>query len=62
MIQHHLPHIARKETIVCNGKWSYDYDNQRLTIIAPENEPIVISYDWIAESPKVYSIAAGWAD
>lgn len=57
-----LPHIARKETIVCNGKWSYDYDNQRLTIIAPENEPIVISYDWIAESPKVYSIAAGWAD
>lgn len=58
----HLPHIARKETIVCNGKWSYDYDNQRLTIIAPENEPIVISYDWIAESPKVYSIAAGWAD
>ena len=57
-----LPHIARKETIVCNGKWSYDYDNQRLTIIAPENELIVISYDWIAESPKVYSIAAGWAD
>lgn len=57
-----LPHIARKETIVCNGKWSYDYDNQRLTIIAPENEPIVISYDWIAESPKVYSVAAGWAD
>lgn len=57
-----LPHIARKETIVCNGKWSYDYDNQRLTIIAPENEPIVISYDWIAESPKVYSIATGWAE
>ena len=57
-----LPHYARKETIQCNGKWSYDYDNQRLTIIAPENEPIVISYDWIAESPKVYSIAAGWAD
>ena len=57
-----LPHYARKETIVCNGKWSYDYDSKRLTVIAPEKEPIVISYDWIAESPEVYSIAAGWAD
>ena len=57
-----LPHIARKETIVCNGKWSYDYDSQRLTIIAPEGDDIVISYDWIAESPQIQAIAAGWAD
>lgn len=57
-----LPHYARKETIVCNGKWYYDYDSKRLTVIAPEKEPIVISYDWIAESPEVYGIAAGWAD
>lgn len=57
-----LPHIARKETIICSGSWSYDYDDQRLTVIAPEGEDIVISYDWIAESPKVYAIAAGWAD
>lgn len=57
-----LPHYARKETIVCNGKWYYDYDSKRLTVIAPEKEPIVISYDWIAESPEVYGVAAGWAD
>lgn len=57
-----LPHFARKETIVCNGKWSYDYDSKRLTIIAPEGEDIAISYDWIAESPQVYGVMAGWAD
>lgn len=57
-----LPHYARKETIQCNGKWSYDYDSKRLTVIAPEGDNIVISYDWIAESPVVYGVMAGWAD
>ncbi len=57
-----LPHFARKETIQCNGKWSYDYDSKRLTVIAPEGDNIVISYDWIAESPVVYGVMAGWAD
>ena len=57
-----LPHYARKETIQCNGKWSYDYDSKRLTVIAPEGDNIVISYDWIAESPQVYAVMAGWAD
>ena len=57
-----LPHIAKKETIVCNGAWSYNYDSQQLTVIAPDGEDIVISYDWIAESPNVYAISAGWAD
>ena len=57
-----LPHYARKETIQCNGKWSYDYDSKRLTVIVPEGDNIVISYDWIAESPVVYGVMAGWAD
>ena len=57
-----LPHFARKETISCNGKWSYDYDSKRLTVIAPADTDIVISYDWIAESPVVYAVMAGWAD
>ena len=57
-----LPHFARKETISCNGKWSYDYDSKRLTVIAPADTDIVISYDWIAESPVVYGVMAGWAD
>lgn len=57
-----LPHFAKKETIVCNCAWSYDYDRKLLTIIAPEGEDIVISYDWIAETPTVYAVSAGWAD
>lgn len=57
-----LPHYARKETISCNGKWSYDYDSKRLTVIAPADTDIVISYDWSAESPVVYGVMAGWAD
>ena len=57
-----LPHFARKETIRCNGNWSYDYDSKRLTVIAPKGNNIVISYDWIAESPVVYGVMAGWAD
>lgn len=57
-----LPHFAKKETIVCNGAWSYDYDRKLLTIIAPEGADIVISYGWIAETPTVYAISAGWAD
>lgn len=57
-----LPHFAKKESIVCNGAWSYDYDRKLLTVIAPEGEDIVISYDWIAETPTVYAISAGWAD
>lgn len=57
-----LPHFAKKESIVCNGAWSYDYDRKLLTVIAPEGENIIISYDWIAETPTVYAISAGWAD
>lgn len=57
-----LPHFAKKETIACNGAWSYDYDRKLLTILAPEGEDIIISYDWIAETPTVYAVSAGWAD
>lgn len=57
-----LPHFAKKESIVCNGAWSYDYDRKLLTVIAPKGEDIIISYDWIAETPTVYAISAGWAD
>ena len=57
-----LKHKALKETIICNGKWSYDYDKQLLTIIAPDNEDIIITYSWIGEQITIHSIAAGWAD
>lgn len=57
-----LPHYAKPDTIVCNVIWSYDYDSKCITVIAPEGDNIVISYDWIAESPQVYGVMAGWAD
>lgn len=57
-----LPHYAKSDTIVCNVIWSYDYDSKCITVIAPEGDNIVISYDWIAESPQVYGVMAGWAD
>lgn len=57
-----LPHIAKKETIVCSGAWSYDYDSRLLTVVADKGTEIKISYDWIAEQPEVYAVGAGWAD
>lgn len=57
-----LPHIAKKESIVCSGAWSYDYDSRLVTVVADKDTEIKISYDWIAEQPEVISIGAGWAD
>ena len=57
-----LPHFAKKETIVCSGAWSYDYDSRLVTVVADKGTEIKISYDWIAEQPEVISIGAGWAD
>lgn len=57
-----LPHQAKKETIECTGQWSFDQNNNLLTVIMPEGSDIVVSYDWVAETPTVYDIAAGWAE
>jgi hypothetical protein len=57
-----LPHIAKKETMQCSGQWNFDQETNILTVIAPEGSDIVVSYNWIAETPKIYGIAAGWAE
>lgn len=57
-----LNHMAKKETISCNFPASYDYKNQTLKVIGDKGKDIVVSYDWIAESPHVYGVMAGWAD
>lgn len=57
-----LPHIAKKETMQCSGQWNFDRETNVLTVIAPEGSDIVVSYNWIAETPKIYGIAAGWAE
>lgn len=57
-----LPHFARKDTIVCNGTWSYNDDTRVLTVIADKGTDIKISYHWVAESHEVYGVTAGWAE
>lgn len=57
-----LPHYAKKETIVCNGSWSYDDSSRILTVVADKDTPLVIGYDWIAETQEVYGLTAGWAE
>ena len=57
-----LPHIAKKETMQCSGQWNYDRESQLLTVIAPAGDDIVVSYDWIAENPRIYDVVAGWTE
>lgn len=56
-----LPHQAKKETIVCNGSWSYNENAQILTVIADKDTDLTINYDWIGESQEIYGFTAGWA-
>ncbi len=60
--QFYLPHIAKKETIECTGQWNFNQDRNLLTVIMPEGEDIVVSYDWIAETPELHAVSAGWAE
>lgn len=57
-----LPHKAKTETVSCNCQFDYNEDEQSLIVIGDKGKDIVVSYDWIAESPHVYGIMAGWAD
>ena len=57
-----LPHAARKDTIICNGTWTYNDDTHVLTVIADKGTEIKLSYHWVAESHEVYGVTAGWAE
>lgn len=57
-----LPHAARKDTITCTGKWTYNDDTRQLLVQAEKGAEIKISYHWVAESQKVHAVAAGWAE
>lgn len=56
-----LPHAAKQETIELNGDWSYNPDSQIITVIAPKGQELIISYDWIGETPSIISWTAGWS-
>lgn len=55
-----LDHPAKKETIQCNGNWSYDDASKIITVIATKDTDIIISYEWIAEQQEVYGFNCGW--
>ena len=55
-----LPHRAKKESIKCNGIWTYDEDTQILKYTGVIDDTIQISYDWAGLIPSVDSYVAGW--
>ncbi len=55
-----LPHRAKKETIQCNGIWSYNEDTQILKYTGVIDDTIQISYDWTGLIPSVDSYVVGW--
>ncbi|WP_295157103.1 hypothetical protein [Selenomonas sp. AE3005] len=56
-----LPHKAKKETVVCSAPASYDEESQLITVVAEQGAEITVSYDWIAETQRVYGYTVGWA-
>ena len=58
-----LKHYAKSESLVVNANsFSYDENNKILSVVAPKGTTITASYDWIAESPEIYSMYCGWAE
>lgn len=56
-----LPHAAKEETIRLNGDWSYNPDSQVITVVAPKDTELIISYEWLGESQEIISWTAGWS-
>lgn len=63
-----LPHYAKVETLkLKNGteesarkNWSYDQESRALQLIALKDREVTASYEYAAESPKVYGFVAAW--
>ena len=60
MQQFVLPHAAKEETIELDCDWSYEPSSRILTLVAPKNVELVISYDYIGENITVDSFSAAW--
>ena len=57
-----LPHKMQKETMTCTGSWSYNEDEQILTVIADKDVEISYSGNWVAETAEVKGLTVGWAE
>lgn len=60
MQQFVLPHAAKQESIELDTDWSYEPENKILTLVAPKNTEIYISYDYQGENITVDSFSAAW--
>lgn len=54
-----LNHKAKEESLTCTGSYKYDEDSQILSVIAPYDEEILVSYDWLGECPSIFSYICG---
>lgn len=63
-----LPHYAKVETLklkngteeIARKNWSYDQESRMLRLIALKDREVTASYEYVAESPKVYGFVAAW--
>lgn len=58
-VSYKLPHHARTDTIKvtpANASWTYDNDSDAVSITAPANTPVTISYSWLAKTPYLKSM------
>lgn len=58
-----LTHRPKPSTIRFSANVSFSFDEQTgiLSCVAPKNSPLNVSYDWLGDSPIVYSFAAGFS-
>lgn len=63
-----LPHYAKVETLklkngteeIARKNWNYDQESKMLRLIALKDREVTASYEYVAESPKVYGFVAAW--
>lgn len=60
-----LDHAAKLASIVVvssggSASWNYDESSRILTVVAPKDATMAVSYDWVAETPTCYGFVACW--
>lgn len=59
-----LPHLPKMSTIKFSNSsvtWDYNEDSEILSVVAPRNTDLVISYSWVGEEIRVRSWSAAWS-
>ena len=59
-----LAHLAKGKGMKfsdSNVSWSFNADDNIVTLVAPKNTALKITYKWSGETITVYSLSAGWS-